>query len=73
MGLGFKEAGKAGISFGKDDIIIPEKKKQLVAETKKLAEEYEQQYADGLITRGEKYNKVVDASGPRPPTASPTR
>jgi DNA-directed RNA polymerase subunit beta' len=61
MGLGFKEAAKAGISFGKDDIIIPEKKKQLVAETKKLAEEYEQQYADGLITRGEKYNKVVDA------------
>src|ERR1700761_1364772 len=61
MGLGFKEAAKAGISFGKDDIIIPEKKKGIVAETKKLAEEYEQQYSDGLITRGEKYNKVVDA------------
>jgi DNA-directed RNA polymerase subunit beta' len=61
MGLGFREAGKAGISFGKDDIIIPQKKKQLVADTRKLAEEYEQQYADGLITRGEKYNKVVDA------------
>ena len=61
MGLGFREAAKAGISFGKDDIIIPQKKAQLVEETKKLAEEYEQQYADGLITRGEKYNKVVDA------------
>ncbi|HUO21043.1 MAG TPA: DNA-directed RNA polymerase subunit beta' [Caulobacteraceae bacterium] len=61
MGLGFKEAAKAGISFGKDDIVIPEKKKKLVAETRKLVEEYEQQYADGLITRGEKYNKVVDA------------
>ena len=61
MGLGFREAAKAGISFGKDDIIIPAKKQQLVEETKKLAEEYEQQYADGLITRGEKYNKVVDA------------
>ena len=61
MGLGFREAAKAGISFGKDDIIIPEKKVAMVAETKKLAEEYEQQYADGLITRGEKYNKVVDA------------
>ncbi|HET9159693.1 MAG TPA: DNA-directed RNA polymerase subunit beta', partial [Caulobacteraceae bacterium] len=61
MGLGFKEAAKAGISFGKDDIIIPERKKGLVEETKKLAEEYEQQYADGLITKGEKYNKVVDA------------
>ena len=61
MGLGFREAAKAGISFGKDDIIIPAKKVSMVAETKKLAEEFEQQYADGLITRGEKYNKVVDA------------
>jgi DNA-directed RNA polymerase subunit beta' len=61
MGLGFKEAAKAGISFGKDDIIIPKRKTAIVEETKKLAEEYEQQYADGLITKGEKYNKVVDA------------
>ena len=61
MGLGFREAAKAGISFGKDDIVIPERKKTLVAETRALAKEYEQQYADGLITRGEKYNKVVDA------------
>lgn len=61
MGLGFKEAAKAGISFGKDDIIIPVRKTQIVEETRKLAEEYEQQYADGLITKGEKYNKVVDA------------
>jgi DNA-directed RNA polymerase subunit beta' len=61
MGLGFKEAAKAGISFGKDDIVIPERKKILVAETRALVEEYEQQYADGLITKGEKYNKVVDA------------
>lgn len=61
MGLGFKEAAKAGISFGKDDIIIPVRKTAIVEETRKLAEEYEQQYADGLITKGEKYNKVVDA------------
>jgi DNA-directed RNA polymerase subunit beta' len=61
MGLGFREAAKAGISFGKDDIVIPERKKALVEETRKLTAEYEQQYADGLITRGEKYNKVVDA------------
>ena len=61
MGLGFREAAKAGISFGKDDIVIPERKKTLVEETRTLAKEYEQQYADGLITRGEKYNKVVDA------------
>ena len=61
MGLGFAEACKAGISFGKDDMKIPAAKATLVEETRKLAAEYERQYADGLITRGEKYNKVVDA------------
>jgi DNA-directed RNA polymerase subunit beta' len=61
MQLGFKEAAKAGISFGKDDIVIPQRKVGIVQETRNLAAEYEQQYADGLITRGEKYNKVVDA------------
>ncbi len=59
--LGFKYAFKAGISFGKDDLVIPENKEQLIEETKKLISEYENQYSEGLITRGEKYNKVVDA------------
>ena len=59
--LGFKHAFKAGISFGKDDLIIPENKEALIDETKKLISDYETQYAEGLITRGEKYNKVVDA------------
>ncbi|MEK9545260.1 MAG: DNA-directed RNA polymerase subunit beta', partial [Pelagibacteraceae bacterium] len=58
--LGFKHAFKAGISFGKDDLIIPKTKTNLINQTKKKIEEYEKQYADGLITRGEKYNKVVD-------------
>jgi DNA-directed RNA polymerase subunit beta' len=58
--LGFKHAFKAGISFGKDDLIIPKTKIDLINGTKKQIEEYESQYADGLITRGEKYNKVVD-------------
>ncbi len=61
MGLGYREAAKAGISFGKDDIIIPKAKAGIVDNTRKMVEEYEQQYADGLITKGEKYNKVVDA------------
>ena len=61
MQMGFREAAKAGISVGKDDIVIPAKKEQLVNETRTQVEEYEQQYADGLITKGEKYNKVVDA------------
>ncbi len=61
MELGFREACKAGISFGKDDMVVPEAKKKLVEATREQVAEYERQYADGLITRGEKYNKVVDA------------
>ena len=61
MALGFGHACRAGISFGKDDMVIPGEKQGLVEETDKLAKEYEQQYIDGLITQGEKYNKVVDA------------
>ncbi len=61
MKLGFTHACKAGISFGKDDMVIPDTKEGMVAETEALAKEFEQQYNDGLITQGEKYNKVVDA------------
>ncbi|RFB81550.1 DNA-directed RNA polymerase subunit beta' [Methylovirgula sp. 4M-Z18] len=61
MALGFREAFKAGISFGKDDVVVPETKPSIIAETSALAKDYEQQYNDGLITQGEKYNKVVDA------------
>jgi DNA-directed RNA polymerase subunit beta' len=61
MQLGFTNAFKAGISFGKDDIIIPDNKEELIDTTQNLVQEYEQQYNDGLITQGEKYNKVVDA------------
>jgi DNA-directed RNA polymerase subunit beta' len=61
MALGFRHAFKAGISFGKDDMIIPAAKERLVEETKELVAGYEQQYQDGLITQQEKYNKVIDA------------
>jgi len=61
MTLGFGHAFKAGISFGKDDLQIPAAKEKLVKDTQERIEEYEQQYLDGLITQGEKYNKVVDA------------
>lgn len=63
MALGFHHAFRAGISFGKDDMVVPAKKWDLVEETRTLTKEYEQQYNDGLITQGEKYNKVVDAWG----------
>ncbi|MBI2714702.1 MAG: DNA-directed RNA polymerase subunit beta' [Rhizobiales bacterium] len=61
MALGFYHAFKAGISFGKDDMVVPKSKWDIVETTRQLAKEFEQQYNDGLITQGEKYNKVVDA------------
>ena len=61
MGMGFYHAFKAGISFGKDDMVIPDTKAKFVDQTNDLVREYEQQYNDGLITQLEKYNKVVDA------------
>ena len=60
MKLGFRHACIAGISFGKDDMVIPPAKEKLVNAAKEKVKEFEQQYMDGLITRGEKYNKVVD-------------
>lgn len=61
MALGFRNAFKAGISFGKDDMIIPASKEAMVDETRALVKDFEQQYQDGLITQQEKYNKAIDA------------
>src|SRR5918995_1785393 len=61
MALGFRHAFRAGISFGKDDMVIPAAKVKLVDDTRALVKDYEQQYQDGLITQQEKYNKVIDA------------
>jgi DNA-directed RNA polymerase subunit beta' len=61
MALGFHHAFKAGISFGKDDMVVPHSKRKIVEDTREQVKEFEQQYNDGVITQGEKYNKVVDA------------
>ncbi len=61
MTVGFREAFKAGISFGKDDMLIPDSKWTIVDGVRDQVKEFEKQYMDGLITQGEKYNKVVDA------------
>ncbi|MEO1794404.1 MAG: DNA-directed RNA polymerase subunit beta', partial [Pseudomonadota bacterium] len=61
MTLGFNHAFKAGISFGKDDMVVPDSKRKIMSETDDLVREFQQQYDDGLITQLEKYNKVVDA------------
>ncbi len=61
MALGFYHAFKAGISFGKDDMVIPDTKPKIVDKAMGEVRDFEQQYQDGLITKLEKYNKVVDA------------
>ena len=54
MGMGFTYATKGGISFGKDDLVIPPEKEKLISQTKTMVSEFEQQYADGLITQGDR-------------------
>ncbi|MDA9564360.1 DNA-directed RNA polymerase subunit beta' [Alphaproteobacteria bacterium] len=60
MSMGFKHACTAGISFGISDLETPKAKTGLMAGAEKQVKDFEQQYQDGLITQGEKYNKVVD-------------
>jgi len=60
MSLGFKQACKAGISIGKDDMVIPQTKQKHINESFDKVKKLEKQYRDGLITSGERYNKVVD-------------
>ena len=60
MQLGFKYSTVAGLSISLDDMIIPASKAAMIAEAEKQVEEIQQQYDEGLITNGERYNKVVD-------------
>ena len=59
--IGYLYSTKSGVSYGKDDLVIPPEKSKIVNDTKKAVAEFERQYMDGLITAGERYNKVVDA------------
>ena len=60
MREGFGWACKSGISLGKDDMVIPGAKHTLVEAAREQAKQFERQFQDGLVTQGEKYNKVVD-------------
>jgi DNA-directed RNA polymerase subunit beta' len=57
--LGFLYATRAGISIGIDDLVTPDAKKTLVAQADRDVIEVEKQYRDGVITNGERYNKVI--------------
>ena len=61
MELGFKYACKSGISFGKEDLVVPTSKAAHIARTMEEVEKFDRQYMDGLITTGERYNKLIDA------------
>lgn len=58
--IGFRYATKSGISISIEDMHIPSKKAELIGKAEKEILEVEQQYAEGLITKGERYNKVID-------------
>ncbi|MBX5463249.1 MAG: DNA-directed RNA polymerase subunit beta' [Steroidobacteraceae bacterium] len=60
MYTGFAYATRAAVSFGIDDIVIPEQKGRIVANADREVKEIQDQYASGLVTNGERYNKVVD-------------
>ena len=58
--LGFQEATKAGVSIGIDDMIIPPEKNEEIKTAHKQIEDVEKQYRKGVITPGERYNKIID-------------
>jgi DNA-directed RNA polymerase subunit beta' len=60
MYTGFHYATRASVSFGIDDIVIPDQKVKIVAAADREVKEIQDQYSSGLVTNGERYNKVVD-------------
>ncbi|MDR0423569.1 MAG: DNA-directed RNA polymerase subunit beta' [Rickettsiales bacterium] len=60
MDLAFEVATKSGLSVGKDDMLIPESKKEIVEAAQKNVDKIEKQFESGLITNGERYNKIID-------------
>jgi DNA-directed RNA polymerase subunit beta' len=60
---GFRLATRAGISIAIDDMLVPKEKQDVIERAEKEVKEIEQQYVSGLVTAGERYNKVVDIWG----------
>jgi DNA-directed RNA polymerase subunit beta' len=60
MYTGFRYATRAGVSFGLDDMVIPDEKADILGRADAEVKEIENQYISGLVTNGERYNKVVD-------------
>lgn len=60
MYTGFQYASRSGVSIGIDDLVVPESKGKIIAAADEEVKEIEMQFASGLVTNGERYNKVVD-------------
>ncbi|MGC1520561.1 MAG: DNA-directed RNA polymerase subunit beta', partial [Steroidobacteraceae bacterium] len=60
MYTGFHYATRAGVSIGVDDMVVPTQKTKILATAEKEVKEIQEQYSSGLVTNGERYNKVVD-------------
>ena len=60
MYTGFSYATRSGVSIGVEDMVVPSEKKAILETAEKAVKEIEDQYASGLVTQGERYNKVVD-------------
>ncbi len=63
MQAGYSLATRGGISFAADDMLVPEEKHKIIADSEAQVKEIEAQYTSGLVTQGERYNKVVDIWG----------
>ena len=60
MYMGFQHATKAGVSIGVEDMVVPDEKESIINEAEAQVNEIAEQYASGLVTTGERYNKTVD-------------
>jgi DNA-directed RNA polymerase subunit beta' len=60
MYTGFQYATRSGVSIGVDDMVVPQSKVKILATAEKEVKEIQEQYSSGLVTNGERYNKVVD-------------
>jgi len=60
MYTGFHYATRAGVSIGVDDMVVPQQKIKILATAEREVKEIQEQYSSGLVTNGERYNKVVD-------------
>ena len=60
MYLGFDFSTKSGSSIGVNDFVIPEEKAKIIDDSEKEVKAIEKQFDSGLVTRGERYNKVID-------------